>query len=86
MKIPENIPEKRFEIYPNPIHEYFIIHQSSSEPYDLTLYNNLGQKLIEEKKITEINKTINTLLFQNGFLFINIRTKNQSVNYKIIKS
>ena len=43
-------------------------------------------ELIEEKKITEINKTINTLLFQNGFLFINIRTKNQSVNYKIIKS
>lgn len=73
-----------FQIFPNPIVDYFTIEQKINEPYDLVIYNTLGQKIFEEKKITEINKTINTLIFEKGILILSIKTKNYFFNSKLI--
>ncbi|MBA3986722.1 MAG: T9SS type A sorting domain-containing protein [Flavobacteriales bacterium] len=72
-------------IYPNPITDYFQINQAYTDPYDLTIYNSLGQQLYEEKNITTNSKTINSTLFTKGLLIINIKSSNQFINYKLLK-
>ncbi len=74
-----------FNIYPNPVTDYFQVNQTFTEPYDLTIYNALGQQLYQEKNITANSKTINTTAFTKGLLLINIKSSNQSINYKLLK-
>jgi len=74
-----------FNIYPNPATDYFEINQALTKTFSLTIYNPLGQKLYEEKDITTKNKTINSTQFPEGILFINIKSNNQSINYKLLK-
>lgn len=74
-----------FNIYPNPVTDYFHINQTFTAPYDLTIYNTLGQQLYQENNITTNNKTVNTTAFTKGLLLINIKSGNQSINYKLLK-
>lgn len=75
-----------FNIYPNPVADYFTINYDLlNEPYDLFIYNTLGQKLYEEKNITGKSKTIDATPFNKGILFLNVKSKNQSINYKLFK-
>ncbi len=74
-----------FNIYPNPITDYFQINQTFIKPYDLIIYNALGQLLYQEKNITATNKTIDATAFTKGLLLINIKSGNQSINYKLLK-
>jgi hypothetical protein len=84
--IQEELLKDNFNIYPNPITDYFTIDNSLfNEPYDLVIYNTLGQKLYEEKDISTDTKTINVNHFTKGLLIINIKSKNQSKNYKLLK-
>ena len=66
--------KNNINIYPNPVTDYFEINQTITKPFDLIIYNPLGQKLYEEKDITTKNKTINTTRFTKGILFINIQS------------
>ncbi len=83
--IKEESLKDNFNIYPNPVTDYFHINQDFPEPYDLVIYNTLGQKVYEEKNIASNSKTINTTPFTKGLLLINIKSNNQSINYKILK-
>nr|MBA3986720.1 T9SS type A sorting domain-containing protein [Flavobacteriales bacterium] len=79
-------PQSLFEIFPNPVTNYFTInYKKLNDPYDLTIYNTFGQKIYEEKDIFTDRKTINTTAFNKGLLLINIKSKNQSINYKLLK-
>ncbi|MGE0560375.1 MAG: T9SS type A sorting domain-containing protein [Flavobacteriales bacterium] len=80
-----NLDNSLFTIYPNPVNDYLTVNQSFDEPYDLLIYNTLGQQLFEEKNITSNNKTINTTSFTKGILFITIKSKNQNIYYKLLK-
>lgn len=73
-------------IYPNPAKDYFQINQDFSESYDLTIYNLLGQQLFHEKNITSNSKTFDITPFSNGIILLNIKSGNQSINYKLLKS
>lgn len=77
--------KNNFNIYPNPVTDYFEINQTVTKSFNLIIYNPLGQKLYEEKDITTKNKIINTSQFPEGILFINIESNNQSINYKLLK-
>ncbi|MBI2259951.1 MAG: T9SS type A sorting domain-containing protein [Flavobacteriia bacterium] len=74
-----------FNIYPNPIIDYFQINQIFTAPYDLVIYNMLGQQLFQENNITTNHKIIDTSLFPKGILFITIKSNNQIINYKLLK-
>ena len=74
-----------FNIFPNPIKDFIQIKQSSKKPYDLIIYNSLGQLLYEEKNIVAINKIIVATAFNNGLLFISINSNNQRSQYKLLK-
>jgi OmpA-OmpF porin, OOP family len=75
----------KVSVYPNPITEYFQINQTFTKPYDLVIYNTLGQQLYEEKNITTNNKTIDATPFNKGILFINIKSNSKTINYKLLK-
>jgi hypothetical protein len=83
--IQEEPLKNNFNIYPNPVTDYFHINQPFTAPYDLIIYNTIGQKLYEEKDITTSSKIINTITFNKGLLLINIKSQNQSINYKLLK-
>lgn len=84
--IQEEQLKDNFNIYPNPItNNYFQINQTFTAPYDLIIYNSLGQQLYKEKNITTNNKIIDATLFSKGILFLNIKSNNQTINYKLLK-
>ncbi len=70
-------------IYPNPVRDYINI-SNLNEPFDLIVYNGLGQILFEEKNIID-NKRISTYQFDKGLLLINIKTKTRNFYTKLIK-
>jgi hypothetical protein len=83
--INENSLQNQITVYPNPVTNYLTVNQNFTNPYDLIIYNALGQKLYEEKNITIGNKTINIASFTKGLLFITIKSNKQSINYKLFK-
>lgn len=74
-----------FNIYPNPATDFFSINNAVNEPYSLTIYNSIGQLLLEETNISENSKKINIANFNSNLLFINIESNNKSINYKLLK-
>ncbi len=80
-----NFNSAQFSIYPNPVANYFYVNQTFAEPYELTIYNSIGQKLYEEKGITTCNKTINATSFTKGFLLVDIKTQSNTFQQKILK-
>lgn len=74
-----------FNIYPNPATDFFSISNSSNQSYNLTIYNTIGQLLLEETNINETSKKINTTNFNSNLLFISIKSNKQSINYKLLK-
>lgn len=77
--------ETTFSIYPNPITDFLQIEQTKFWQYDITITNILGQKLYEEKNVTDVDKMINMTAYTEGILLITIQTLNQSINYKFLK-
>jgi hypothetical protein len=85
-EIQEEPQKDNFSIFPNPVtNNYFQINQTFIEPYDLVIYNTLGQQLYQEKNIISIYKTINTISFTQGILLITIKSNKQFINYKLLK-
>ncbi len=81
-----NNDQSLFKIYPNPSTDYFYIKKNIPLPYDLIIYDILGQKLYEEKNIILANTLINTTEFCSGLLLISIKTENEKLNYKLLKT
>lgn len=74
-------------IYPNPVNdEIFIDFPTIQESYNITIYNNLGQKIYNEVHKTLKNK-IQLSAYEKGIYFIKIESKNHKfLIQKIIKS
>ena len=79
------IDNDSFNIYPNPATDFFSINNASNQPYNLTIYNSIGQLLFEETSITNNSKKINITNFNSNLLFIKIKTENNSFTYKLLK-
>lgn len=75
-----------FSIFPNPATNHFVINTSViKEPYDITIYNTVGQLLFYEERISINNKKINIDKYDANVLLINIKTANQNHYYKLLK-
>lgn len=75
-----------FSIYPNPAIEEINVEVNNLKlPYGLTIYNSLGQLLYEEDSILTNSKKVKISEFENGVLFIHIKTQSQFISYKLIK-
>jgi len=86
VSVEENHFENQIKIYPNPANGYFTINSNIiNEPYNLIIYNTIGQELYKEENITTNNKQIDINNFNSNFLFIKIKTQNKSFTYKLLK-
>ncbi|MFB0925261.1 MAG: T9SS type A sorting domain-containing protein, partial [Vicingaceae bacterium] len=73
-------------IYPNPISDYIIVQDVAlNQPYNLLVYNSVGQLLFKEDNIDTEYKKIDASIFTSGLLYIQIKSKNNISNYKLIK-
>jgi OOP family OmpA-OmpF porin len=74
------------KIYPNPANDFFIIESDMIEkPFDLNIYNSLGEILYSEAKIKEPSKKISVKELHNGILHIQVISDNQINYFTILK-
>ncbi len=71
-----------YNIYPNPTTNQFRI--DGTEPYNLTIYNSIGQVLMTEYNIKTSSKTIDITQYSKGVLFVRITTGDKSYTHKIL--
>lgn len=85
VSVEENSFEKQFSIYPNPVTNFVIIQNSFNTPFDVDIYNTLGQQLYNMQNITVNNLQIDISYYKSNLFFIQITSNNQSINYKFLK-
>lgn len=84
--IQEEPLKNNFNIYPNPANDYININNNSFQnPFNVTIYNTIGQALYAKQNITSNNLQIDISNFNSGLLFIKIESINQSIIYKLLK-
>ena len=74
-----------FSIYPNPAIDYILITQSMSSPYDINIYNDIGQLIYIENNVTTTVNKIDISEFNKGLFLVNIFFNNQNKIYKLLK-
>ena len=80
-----NKNEQLFNVYPTSVSDFFQIVKFPNEPYDITIFDIFGQKIYEEKNVITNNKVIDAKYFDAGLLIVNIKIKNERLNFKILK-
>lgn len=72
-------------IHPNPTSTHFTI-EGIDKPYNLSIYNSLGQLLLTESNVLESSKRVNVSKYSKGLLFIRIESDGEVYHHKIVKS
>ncbi len=75
-----------FTVYPNPTSNFLIVSNEGQEPYDITIYNVLGQLLYSENGIIDTKKQIDCQNYANGVIMISIKSNEKVLYYKFLKS
>ena len=74
-----------FALYPNPVTTQInISFPASSESAEFSLYNVLGERILQ-KKITALKNTIDVSGLASGMYIASITSSNKTTSYKIIK-
>lgn len=81
----ENSFNNQFSFYPNPTTNFVTIQNSFNAPFDLTVFNLLGQQLYKKQNITANNLQLDVSSYNTGFLFIKITSRNNQNIYKLLK-
>lgn len=70
-------------IYPNPVSNYLKIEHSEKGNVDVTIYNALGEKIVETTFSESIK--VNTENFAKGIYIVEVKSKNRVVTKKLVK-
>jgi Secretion system C-terminal sorting domain len=79
-----NKKKNAISIYPNPSSTHFTI-ESLNKPYNLNIYNTVGQLLYTENNISGTNKQVDVSKYSKGLLFIGIESADEVYYHKLIK-
>lgn len=80
----EFIMKPKFNIYPNPFVD--IINVENNIPYDLLVFDMIGEVVFREENISIPKKSICTKSLPSGVYFIKIKTYNKTNSFKFIKT
>lgn len=74
-----------FELYPNPAQDRVIVGHKleNDQAVRLTVYTNLGQKVLEQNVVNLDLTELNTQLLSNGIYYISLETEKTVVSKKI---
>lgn len=74
-----------FRIYPNPAGEWFRVMNESKAPFDISIYNTKGQKIVSRKGVTEYAwKKGESLKLKPGLYIIRIHSELHSDVLKLV--
>lgn len=85
VSVKENSLEHQFSFYPNPATDFVTIQNSFNAPFNLTVFNTLGQELYSKQNITSNNLQLDVNSYNAGLLFIKITLQNNQFTYKLLK-
>jgi hypothetical protein len=83
--ITENDLQAHISVFPNPATDFLNIQKSSNAPFDVAIYNTVGQLLYAKQNITNKNLQLDISPYNNGLLFIKITSNNNQLMYKLLK-
>jgi hypothetical protein len=75
----------QFSFFPNPATDFLTIKSSLNTPFNITVFNSLGQQLYMEQNIVSNNLQMCVSSFNEGLLFIQITSENNQCVYKLLK-
>ena len=82
VSIEENNFNSSFSLFPNPANNHINIQSNFNTPFDVEVYNSIGQLLYKKQNISSNNLQIDISSYNSGLLFIKIESNNQSIIYK----
>ena len=85
VSVKENSFKHQFSFYPNPTTDFVIVQNSFNTPFNLTVYNSLGQEIYRQQSITSNHLQLNVSNYNTGLLFIKITLQNNQFTYKLLK-
>ena len=85
VSVEENILEHQFSFYPNPATDFVRIQNNFNAPFNLSVFNTLGQELYSKQNITSNNLQLDVNSYNAGLLFIKITSQNNQFTYKLLK-
>ena len=71
-------------IFPNPTSSNFTINEIDN-PYDLLIYNTVGQVIYKENDVATTNNVIDVAQFARGVLFVRIESEGKAFYQKVVK-
>jgi photosystem II stability/assembly factor-like uncharacterized protein len=84
--IEEHSLDSKIDVYPNPNNGEFTIHVPENMVYDLSVYDVLGELILEEHEIHSGNKTIQLDKANQGVYFVRLTVDGINVSRKIFIS
>jgi hypothetical protein len=85
VSVEENSFNNQFSFFPNPANEFVVITNNSNAPFDVEIYNSIGQLFYTEQNVNTNNLKMDINSFNNGLLFIRITSQNNQLMYKLLK-
>lgn len=85
VSVEENSLEHQFSFYPNPATDFVTVQNSFNAPFNITVFNVLGQELYSKQNITSNNLQLDVNSYNAGLFFIQINSQNKQINYKFLK-
>jgi len=85
VSVEENSLEHQFSFYPNPATDFVTVQNSFNAPFNITVFNVLGQELYSKQNITSNNLQLDVNSYNAGLFFIQINSQNKQINYKLLK-
>jgi len=83
--IPENQFNNQFSFYPNPATDFVTIQNGFNAPFDIAIYNSIGQLLYFIQNIASNKLQLDISPYSNSLLFIKISSQNNQFMYKLLK-
>ena len=84
VSLEENEQKSEFEVFPNPTSDYLFIKSTGLTSYQVTIYNLLGEIILESKKSLGDTSKVDLSGQHSGIYFVQIDTDKSSLTHKII--
>lgn len=85
VSIKENSFINSISIFPNPANNFVAISSDLQNAFDIELYNTVGLLLYAEENLNTNNLKLDISQYNNGLLFIKIKSQNNQLMYKLLK-
>ena len=76
----QNFQTNSFTLYPNPANQYITLQTNNLQPNSqLTIYNNIGQKVLNTQLTTATEQNIDITTLASGIYYVEIKTESETI-------